>query len=93
MIDTRVMELGERRRITATLWLEDKQLFTPTAPTWELSQANKVLTTGTCEAAQDESKWNLTAEIEPTARGDYRLTYVFGLGTEIIRRSMRIQVV
>lgn len=33
MIDTRVMELGERRRITATLWLEDNQLFTPTAPT------------------------------------------------------------
>lgn len=93
MIDTRVMELGERRRITVTLWLKDNRAFTITDPTWELTQANKPLDTGPCEAAQEDTKWRLTAEIQPAARGDYKLTYTFGLGTEIIRRSVRIQVV
>lgn len=59
----RIMELGERRRVTLVLWMEDG------------------------------ARWQLTAEIQPESRGDYRLTYQFGLGTEIIRRSIPIRVV
>ncbi len=89
----RIMELGERRRITLALWMEDEQQFEPVAPKWELSKAQQVLETGTCEAAPDGVRWQLTAEIQPESRGDYRLTYQFGLGTEIIRRSIPIRVV
>ena len=45
MIEQRVMELGERRRITVTLWLADEQAFTPDAPTWELIQTNQPIET------------------------------------------------
>lgn len=93
MIEQRVMELGERRRITVTIWLSDNQTFTPDDPTWELTQTNQPVADGTCEASADGAKWRLTAEIQPLARGDYRLTYIFGLGTEIIRRSVKIKVV
>lgn len=31
--------------------------------------------------------------IQPDARGDYLLSYQFGLGTEIIRRSVPIKVI
>ena len=62
----------------------------PVQPTWELSKAQEAPETGTCEAVPDGARWQLTAEIQPESRGDYRLTYQFGLGTEIIRRSIPI---
>lgn len=89
----KLMELGERRRITLKIWLEDDKAFTPLAPTWELSKAYEVQDQGECIQAQDGTRWELTAEVEPKGRGDYRLTYQFGIGTEIIRRSIKLKVV
>lgn len=89
----RIMELGERRRVTLVLWMEDGASFEPVQPTWELSKAQVAPETGTCEAVPDGARWQLTAEIQPKSQGDYRLTYQFGLGTEIIRRSIPIRVV
>lgn len=89
----RITELGERRRVTLVLWMEDGAAFEPVQPTWELSKAQEAPETGTCEAVPDGARWQLTAEIQPESRGDYRLTYQFGLGTEIIRRSIPIRVV
>ena len=89
----RIMELGERRRVTLVLWMEDGASFESVQPTWELSKAQETPETGTCEAVPDGARWQLTAEIQPESRGDYRLTYQFGLGTEIIRRSIPIRVV
>lgn len=89
----RIMELRERRRITLTIWLEDERVFEPTTPTYELTRSREMIKTGTCEAAADGAKWQLTAEIQPDARGDYLLSYQFGLGTEIIRRSVPIKVI
>ena len=75
--------------MTLVLWMEDGAAFEPVQPTWELSKAQEAPETGTCEAVPDGARWQLTAEIQPESRGDYRLTYQFGLGTEIIRRRLR----
>ena len=37
----RIMELGERRRVTLVLWMEDGASFEPVQPTWELSRPRR----------------------------------------------------
>ena len=53
----RIMELGERRRVTLVLWMEDGAAFEPVQPTWELSKAQEAPETGTCEAVPDGARW------------------------------------
>lgn len=89
----RFMELGERRRVTLRVWLEGDKPFQPQDAKWELIKSQDVVATGPCETAADGATWQLTAEIEPESRGDYRLSYQFGMGTEIVRRSIPIKVI
>lgn len=93
MIEERVLELTERRRVTMSIWLNDGQSFTPVSPTYELIKTRDVVQSGVCEMAEDGSRWNLTAVVEPPGLGDYRLSFLFGLGDEKIRRSVRIKVI
>lgn len=93
MIEEKVFEFGERRRVTMAVWLNDGQSFTPASPTYELTKIRDVVQSGVCEATEDGGRWNLTAEVEPPGLGDYRLSFLFGLGNEKIRRSVRIKVI
>ena len=58
----RIMELGERRRVTLVLWMEDGASFEPVQPTWELSKAQETPETGTCEAVPDGARWQPAGE-------------------------------
>lgn len=90
----KVFELGERRRVTMEIWLHDGAQFTPTNCTWALmTSSNMVEQSGACEALPDGTKWRLTCEVQPKQRYRYKLQYTFGLGTEIIKRSVDIRVV
>ena len=90
--ETKIFELGERRRITLSVWLNTGQDFVFNGtPTWALSFP-PVEDSGTCEVVQDGKRWNLTAEIQPQKRGNYELQYTFGIGTEIHKKSCKIRV-
>lgn len=50
MIEEKVFEFGERRRVTMAVWLNDGQAFTPASPTYELTKIREVVQSGVCEA-------------------------------------------
>jgi hypothetical protein len=86
--------LGERRRVTMEVYLNDKARFVPENCTWELLSGMTAEDSGACETQeQEDGKWWLTCEIQPKARRTYTLQYTFGLGTEIIKRNTEIRVV
>ena len=93
MSDEKIMELGERRRITLKVWLNDHSTFTPTDCTYQLYLGNTIEAEGSCDAEQDGTDWRLTCEVQPTQRRTYRLQYTFTLGTEIIKRSASLKVI
>ncbi len=89
----KVFELGERRRVTMRVWLNDHASFQPTDCTFALLLGGVAEAEGVCEAEQDGDAWELSCEVQPKQRRPYKLTYTFGLGTEIIKRSVNIRVV
>lgn len=91
LVGTKQLLLGERRKISILVWLTDGTAFTPTAPGWELIMG-AIEASGACDVAQDGGKWELTAEIEPKTRTTYRLVYTFGLGSEIVKREVKVVV-
>ena len=91
-MNEKTFELGERRRVTLEVWLSDGQAFQPIDPQWVLTYMQKEAS-GACTIVQNGDRWQLTAEVQPKKKGVYRLQYTFGLGTELIKRSVSIRVV
>ncbi len=98
MMEEKLLELGERRRVTLEVRLATGQVFRPANCCWELRAAGCVCSDPESEGAADAQEdgdgscWLLTAVIQPEKRGIYRLQYSFDLGEEIIRRSVQIKV-
>lgn len=90
-MDTLNFELGERRRISLKVWINGADSFALSAPVWELKKQVKE-SSGTCEATQDGAAWVLVAEVQPKQKGQYELQFTFNVGTEIIKKSARINV-
>lgn len=94
MWQEKVLEVGERRKVTLDVWLEDGAEFSVENPTWELtvypSETSKA--SGDCTFVQSGQKWELTAEIEVGQTGLYRLIFSFKLGSEYIRKSILVNV-
>lgn len=93
-MNEKVFELGERRRVTLEVWLSNGQTFTPANSTWDLSAASypSPEASGSCDVREVSDKWQLTAEVEPKRRSTYKLQFTFGMGTEIVKRSVQIRV-
>lgn len=89
----KIFELGERRRVTMKVWLNDGASFTPTNATFRLLIGSVAEAEGSCELMAEGNAWLLTCEVEPKQRRQYKLQYSFALGTEIIKRSVDIRVV
>lgn len=89
----KVFELGERRKVTMRVWLNDGARFTPRNCTWKLLFAAAAESDGTCETEQDGSAWLLSCIVEPKQRRTYKLQYGFALGEEQILRTVLIKVV
>lgn len=89
----KVFEFGERRRVTMKVWLNDGAAFTPSDCKYQLMLGPTVEVEGDCEVEQDGTAWKLTCEVQPKQRRPYKLTYIFDLGSEIIKRSVNIRVV
>lgn len=92
-MNEKIFELGERRRVTMKVWLNDVASFAPSNGAWELSIGGTKEASGTCEMEASGSNWKLTCEIQPKQRRTYKLQYSFELGTEIIKRSVFIKVI
>ncbi len=95
-IEEKTLELGERRRITMRIWLTTGQSFVPTDCRWELKATGCTRPTieaqGAAEVEEDGTDWYVTAEISPREKRVYKLQFIFGLGSEIIRRTVYINV-
>ena len=91
-MNEKTFELGERRLVTLEVWLSDGQAFQPIDPQWALTYMRQE-SSGACNMVQNGDRWQLTAEVQPKQKGFYRLQYTFGIGTEIIKRSVSIHVV
>lgn len=86
------LNLGERRRVTLEVWLNDGSEFAVSEPTWALLLGRDAEDSGDCDAVQNGKKWRLTCEVQPQKAGYYTLKYTFGLGTEIIVRNITLKV-
>ncbi len=94
MTNEKVFELGERRRVTLEVWLSNGQTFTPNGAHWVLTPLKlPPEAEGEAEAREENGRWLLTAEVQPKKCAVYSLQYSFGLGTEIIKRSVQIKVI
>ena len=91
-MNEKTFELGERRRVTLEVWLSNGQSFQPLDVSWSLRYLQEEAS-GSCDVVQEGGKWQLTAEVEPQKRARYRLQFSFGMGTEIVKRSVFINVV
>lgn len=93
IIDEKIFELGETRLVVLDVWLNDGSEFRPVDPAWSLTKGSYE-SHGLCEAVELENHhWKLTALVTPTVKGDWKLTYTFGLGAEIVKKSVMIKVV
>lgn len=94
-MNEKIFELGERRRVTLEVWLSNGQTFTPTETSWTLSSPSYSAPedSGGCEVQEVSGKWQLTAEVEPKRRSTYTLQFTFHMGTEIVKRSVKLRVV
>lgn len=92
--DKKLFELGERRKVSLSLWLASGLSWTPESPTWELIEPDGTThSSGTADSVQTTEGWTLSTLCEPDTRGEWRLVFAFDLGEEHLRRSVRIKVV
>lgn len=90
----KIFELGERRRVTLEVWLATGETIPLENAAWTLTPCGGAEeASGTCETEQDGTRWRLTAEVQPETRRLYDLQYGFSMGSELVRRTVRIRVV
>lgn len=93
-MDEIILTLGEKRKLTMDVWLSTGEAFTLQNSTWSLLFAKIEEASGECEVTPvTGNHYHLVAEIQPTKKGVYELSYSFHLGTEIVIRTVIIKVV
>ena len=94
-VSEKTFELGERRRVTLKVWLNDDTGFSLSEAAWTLFKgpADTEESQGACVVTQQDKAFYLVAEVQPLTKGLYRLQYSFNVATEIIKRSVTIKVV
>lgn len=91
--DSKIFELGETRFVVLDVWMNDGSEFQPVNPTWSIAKGDHEMH-GLCEATElDNHHWGLAALVSPTVKGDWKLTFTFGLGAETVKKSVTIKVV
>lgn len=85
---------GETRMIYLDLVQEDFEINPPANPCWELTEyeTGRVESSGICTTEAIEHGYTLYALITPQHKGIYRLIYSFGVGQELRRPCMIINV-
>jgi hypothetical protein len=86
-------ERGERRFVTLTVWLNSGDDFVLSNPKFELLINSRVEDSGDCSMTKADKGYDLTAMVEPKQRGRYTLIYTFGVGMEIRKKRVIIEVV
>lgn len=94
-MNEKIFELGERRKVTLEVWLSNGQTFTPSNVKWDLISSNypSPESSGPCEVQEVSGKWQMTAEVQPKRKTAYKLQFTFGMGSEIIKKSVQIKVI